>query len=175
MSKLTPKQEAFCREYLKDLNQTKAAERAGFSKRTAKAQAAQLMDKPAVREVIQDLMDKRAKRVEVDGDQVLAELKLIGHSDIRELFDEFGCVKPILAWPEHIARTVSSIEVFEEYQGKGEDREYLGQTKKVKFWDKLRALELMGKHKKLFTDRVEHSGTITLEDIVAGSASEDKE
>lgn len=174
MSKLTPKQEQFCKEYLIDLNQTKAAERAGYSAKTAQEISAVLMKKPHVKKRIQELMDKRVAKVEKKSHDVIQELVYIGHSDIRELFDDAGCVRPVKEWPEHIARAVASIEVFEEYQGSGSERQYIGQTKKVKFWDKPKALELKGKHEKLFTDKVEHSGAVTLEQLVAGSVEPKK-
>ena len=42
---LTPKQERFCQEYMKDLNGTQAAIRAGYSKETARQQAQRLLTK----------------------------------------------------------------------------------------------------------------------------------
>jgi phage terminase small subunit len=42
-------------------------------------------------------------------------------------------------------------------------------VRKVKFWDKVKGLELLGKHLKLFTEKVEHSGSLTLEQLVLAS------
>jgi phage terminase small subunit len=168
-TKLTDMQKLFCHEYLIDLNATKAAERAGFSAKTAQPASSRLMKDPMISEYIQKLMDRRASKVDSKAEGVLQELTYIGHSDIREIFDEAGCVKPVSEWPTHIARAVASIEVFEEYQGSGNERQYIGQTKKVKFWDKPKALELKGKNERLFSDRVEVTGKVTLEDLVAGS------
>ena len=56
----------------------------------------------------------------------------------------------------------------------GSERVWNGYIKKIKFWDKPRALELLGKNQKLFTEKVEHSGSVTLEQLVAGSHEEEK-
>lgn len=105
----------------------------------------------------------------VEGDRVLHELLRLGYSDIRDIFDERGCILDPKLWPEDLARAVSSIEVDELYEGYGVERQQIGVTKKVKFWNKPQSLELLGKHKKLFTDRIEHSGKLTLEQILAKS------
>ena len=74
---LTPKQEAFVREYLVDLNAAAAAVRAGYSEKTAKQQAFQLSQKAPVQAAITAAMAQRAKKVELDSDWVLARLKLV--------------------------------------------------------------------------------------------------
>lgn len=168
MKKLTPKRKLFCREYLKDLNGAQAAIRAGFSPRTAREQASQLLTIPAIKEKIEAMSEKRAKKVEVEADDILLELQRLGHADVRAMYDDAGCVKQPKDWPEAIARAVASIEVEELFEGKGQDRKWIGYTKKVKFWNKPQALELMGKHKKLFTDKLEVTGNVTLEQLITG-------
>lgn len=69
--KLTPKQEAFSLEYLKDLNATQAAIRAGYSEKTASAAAARLLVNVKVAERIAELMAKRSEKVEIDAEWVL--------------------------------------------------------------------------------------------------------
>ena len=64
--------------------------------------------------------------------------------------------------PEALRLAISSIEVFEEFEGSGKDRVYIGDTKKLKIWDKVKALELLGKHLKLFTEKLELSGKVEL-------------
>jgi phage terminase small subunit len=69
--KLTPKQAAFVREYLIDLNATQAAKRAGYSEATANEQGARLLANVSVREAIEAAQAERASRVEVTADNVL--------------------------------------------------------------------------------------------------------
>lgn len=100
---------------------------------------------------------------------VLLELRRIGHADIRKLYDDDGNLKDPSEWPTEVAKFVSSIEVNELFEGSGKDREHVGYIKKVKLWNKEKALELLGKNIKMFTEVHAHSGQITLEDLVQQS------
>lgn len=77
MARLTPKQAAFVKEYLIDLNGAQAAIRAGFSERTARTKASQLLDLPHVKEAIEAEMAKRAERTEITQDYVITNLALV--------------------------------------------------------------------------------------------------
>lgn len=155
---LTPKQATFVREYLVDLNATRAAERAGYSPKTAETQGSRLFRNVQVREEIDRALGERADRVQVKADDILRELMRIGLADIREAFTEDGALKPIREMPEEIARTIAGVETEELWEGHGDERTRVGDTVKVKFWNKPQALELLGKHLKLFTDKTEVSG-----------------
>ena len=74
MQKLTPKQTAFCQEYVLDLNATQAAIRAGYSKKTANEQGARALAKVSVGTQVKRLLDERTRRVEVDADFVVRTL-----------------------------------------------------------------------------------------------------
>ena len=158
MSDLTAKQSAFVREYLVDLNATQAAIRAGYSPESAANIGYENLRKPEIEAAIAAAVAERSKRVEVTADEVLRELKRIALSDIRRAYTEGGRLKPISEMPEDIARVVAGIETEELWGGQGEDRAQVGDTVKIKLWDKLRALELLGKHLKLYTDKHEHAG-----------------
>jgi phage terminase small subunit len=136
----------FIAEYLKDQNGTQAAIRAGYSKRTAQEQSSDLLSKPMVKKRIETALRKAEERAEVSIAETLRKISILADSDIRELFNENGSLKPIKQWPDKIALAVSSVEIDE-----------LDETKKVKLWDKVKALEMMGRHLKMFTDKVEHS------------------
>jgi phage terminase small subunit len=79
---LTPKQAAFVREYMLDLNASKAAMRAGFSKKTACWIGQQLLAKPHVANAISDAQRKAADRAQVTQDDVVRELARVGFSNI---------------------------------------------------------------------------------------------
>jgi phage terminase small subunit len=83
MCKWTPKREQFCREYLIDFCATDAAIRAGFSAKSAKVQAWDLMQMPEIQERIKELQNDLAKRTEITQDRVLAEYAKIAFSDMR--------------------------------------------------------------------------------------------
>jgi phage terminase small subunit len=71
--RLTNKQKAWCQEYLVDLNATQAAIRAGYSERSAKQQGTENLAKPPLMERVQELMDKRNIRCNLDSDHVRRE------------------------------------------------------------------------------------------------------
>lgn len=100
---------------------------------------------------------------------ILREFKRIANVDIRELYTDAGALKPVGQWPESIAKAVAGIETNDLFEGYGKDRERIGETKKVKFWDKLKALELAGKTMAMFTENVEVKGSVTLADLVLAS------
>jgi len=92
--KLTPKQKLFCKEYLKDLNATQAAIRSGYSKKTAQQIGADNLSKLVIQTEIQKGADKRSKKVEIDADYVLGNIKEIGeHCMKKEDFKETGALK----------------------------------------------------------------------------------
>lgn len=168
---LTDMQEIFCQEYLKDLNGTQAAVRAGYAENSANEQASRLLANANISERVQMLMQSRAKRIEIDSDMILKELLLLAKTDLSNAYDENGNLKNVQDMPEEVRRAISGIKVFEEFEGFGKDRVKIGEVRELKFWDKPRALELLGKHLKLFTEvvkiegKIEQSVTITRIDI----------
>lgn len=160
---LTPKQQRFVDEYLIDLNATQAAIRAGYSVRTAKSVGAENLTKPDVRAAVSAAVEAQSKRTGITADVILGELLRLARVDLSEAYDDNGKLKPIRDMPEDVRRAIAGVEVDEiEEWTEGTDgkkrREVVGYTTKVKFWDKPRSLELLGKHLKLFTDVVKHEG-----------------
>lgn len=159
---LSPRQQLFIEEYLVDLNATQAAIRAGYSKRTAHSQGPRLLENVEIRRAIAKAQEERARNVRVEAHEVLRELKRIALVDIGEAFDAEGRLKPIHEMPPDVRRAIAGIEVEELFEGRGEERQQVGCVRKVKFIDKKGALELLGKHLKLWVDRVEHSGAVPI-------------
>lgn len=175
MAKLTPKQQRFADEYIVDLNGKQAAIRAGYSEKTAEAQASRLLSNAKVQCYIQKRKQDRVERTEITQDMVLYELASIAFSNAADyakvvekeatiqtedgeeiqLFDMDGnpvmyrTVEPVLTseLTEKQKRALSVIK-------KGRD------GFEIKPYDKLRALELLGKHIGMFQDRVEVTGEV---------------
>lgn len=139
VAKLTAKQAAFVREYLIDLNATQAAIRAGYSPKTARSIGNQLLTKLDIQEAIQAAMKERAKRTEITQDRVLLELSRIAFSDPRALFNCDGTLKPIHKLDDEAAAALAGLEVLEAPEG-------AASLKKIKRWDKLKALDLLCEH-----------------------------
>lgn len=81
--KLNARQEVFCKEYLIDLNATQAAIRAGYSERTASAQASRLLANVNILARVKELKDKRADELELDAYWVLKRLKDISDRSMQ--------------------------------------------------------------------------------------------
>jgi len=153
MRKLTAKQKAFIQEYPIDLNGTQAAIRAGYSAKTAEFQASKMLSKGKVQEAIQEALDKRAERTEITADRVLLEIARLAFSDIREYIDigADGCVqvKTFEDMPKGASRAIQYIKEKKRIiaSGKGDGEEtILESTFELKLWDKVKALEQLGKH-----------------------------
>ena len=155
---MTDAQKRFCDEYLIDLNATKAYKVAYPNCKkdeTACVNGSRLLRNARVQEYIAIHQKQREERTQVTQDKVIHELAKIAFADIRALYDDNGNLKNVKCLEDNIAGAVSQLETFEEYEGRGDDREYVGDTKKVKLLDKTKALELLGKHLGMFTDKLE--------------------
>lgn len=150
--KLTPKQQRFVAEYLIDLNATQAAIRAGYSAKTADVQGPRLLGNVRISEAVSKRRQKVLERAEVTTERIVQEAAAVAFSDIRQLYDEKGELLPVHLWPAGVAESIAGIEVEELFEGRGEAREHVGRLKKIKRWDKTKALEILAKYKKLFDD-----------------------
>lgn len=138
---LTPKQKMFCQEYLVDLNATQAAKRAGYSVKTARSIAATMLSKVYIQEEISKVSAKRVESVQIDAKYVLNRLHEIDCLDVIDIVDESGSLKAIKDWPKAWRISISGLDINEMLCGEIEIV-----VKKIKWPDKLRNLELLGKH-----------------------------
>lgn len=139
--KLTPKQEAFCQEYLVDLNLTQAAIRAGYSRDTAHTTGWETIRKPEVAARIKQLREEAANGLNLTRERILQELSRIAFFDIRKIVTADGAVVPVVHMGDDEAAVISSIEV-EEADIRDDAGEVMatGRIKKIKLADKLNAL-----------------------------------
>jgi phage terminase small subunit len=145
---MTAKQRRFIDEFLVDYNGTAAAIRAGYSASTAKQAASKLRRTPAVQKEIDRREAERAVRVDVKSDDVLRELKRVAFFDIRTLFKDGKFITDPSELPEDVARGLATLDVVVLNR----DGDHII---KINPGNKLKALELLGRHLKMFTDRVE--------------------
>lgn len=150
MAKLMPKQKRFVAEYLVDLNATQAAGRAGYKDPNI---GRQLITKNNVAEAIRKAMADREERTGVTQDWVVQELYKIAHADRGGIAKVVGGVRVVLTDTDELDDEQRAALVGVE------------ETKfgiKVTTCDKLKALELLGRHLGMFTDKVEQTGETTL-------------
>ena len=146
------KQQRFCEEFMLDLNATQAALRAGYSPRTAGQIGHPLLNKTSIQAEIRHRAAARSQRTKITAEQVVRELALIAFSDIREAFDDHGRLLPLQEIPEGARRAICSLDSVETT---GAVRRW---SFRIRLCDKLRALELLGKHLPMFTEVHEHRG-----------------
>lgn len=146
MAKLTDKQELFAREYLKDLNATQAAIRAGYSEKTANEQASRLLANVNVQTFVAELKATRVEQTGIDAAYVLRRLVEIDQMDVLDIMTDDMSLKPVHEWPASWRRYLSGFDLAEMFEGRGDDREMVGILKKIKWPDKVKNLELLGKH-----------------------------
>jgi phage terminase small subunit len=135
------KRDAFVQEFIIDLNGTQAAIRAGYSAKTAGQAASRLLKDVKITAAIQEAMNKRASRVEIDADYVLGT--------IVSTIERCKQAEPVMDKAGNHLTT--------ETEDGGEALAYRFDASGV-----LKGAELLGKHLKLFTDKVEVTGAVTL-------------
>ena len=151
---MTKKQKRFIEEYLIDLNATQAAIRAGYSPDTAKSIGSENLTKPDIKAQIARAMAERSRRTGVNADRVIMELAKIAFVNANDVIDPKTATIKKGALPEDTA-AIQSVKV----KAFGED----GLEREIKMADKLKALELLGKHLGMFRDKLEVSGTLETE------------
>lgn len=162
---LTPKQARFVEEYLIDLNATQAAIRAGYSKKTARQAGAENLTKPVIAEAVSAAQKSRSERVKIDADWVLDRLAMEAEADMADLYDDDGALKAVKDWPliwrQGLVAGVDAVEEFETVDG---ERRSVGTVRKIKLSDRIKRLELIGKHidVQAFREQVHRSGDINL-------------
>lgn len=152
---LTPKQAKFCEEFLVDLNGTEAAKRAGYARESAYAQAGALLKINKVVQRIATLKAVRSQITNITAADVLERLADEVRADVADIFDDNGNLLPVNEWPM-VWRTglVAGIEVQTEYDEPETDPntgevlppKAASRVTKIKLSDRVKRLELLGKH-----------------------------
>ncbi|WP_257812077.1 terminase small subunit [Salmonella enterica] len=174
---LTAMQEAYAQEYTKcPENQTQAAINAGFSPNTAAVKASVMMRDERIQKRIAELMEERNKRLRVSADYVLLRLVEIDQMDVIDILNDDGTLKPIREWPKIWRTTLSGFDLSSTIMNMDETSiETI--LKKIKWPDKVKNLELIGKHVDVnaFKERLEVSRTVTIADRMAKARRRVKE
>lgn len=146
---LTKKQKMFIEEYLIDLNATQAAIRAGYSPATAKDIGCENLAKPNIRVCIDRAMAERSKRTGANAARVVEELAKIAFVNTGEVIDTKNAMIKDSATDEDKAAIQSvKVKTFSTESGDSVERE-------IKMADKIKALELLGKHLGMWNDKVD--------------------
>lgn len=95
--------------------------------------------------------------------RLLDEVKNISFCDVSDVFDDDMALKPMSLWPKKALSAVKSI------------KSSIDGSKTVEFYDKLKAINMLGGEVGLFNDKLEVSGHVTLEQLVSKSMSDNKD
>ncbi len=167
--KSTIQRQLFAREYVIDLNGTRAAIAAGYSAKTAGVKASQLLAEVKVQRLVDNLLSKRASKLEIKAEHVADELRKLAFANMQDYMrvNEDG-------WPELDLSTLSrdqaaAIQEFSEDAtggtGDGERRQII--RRRFKLGDKRGSLELLGRHLGMFQDNMKVTGLEGLADRMA--------
>lgn len=172
MPELNDKVIRFCEEFIIDLNGKQAAIRAGYSSKTAHVQASRLLSYAKVQEKIAELQQLRSKRTEITADMVLKELAYVGFAKITDFLKvsetsiEVEREDPIADDEDGLPivtekRFFKMVEIFETDKMPPEAIPAIASIKQgvkgieVKLHDKVKSLELIGRHLGMFPTHVD--------------------
>lgn len=160
---LSPKQQRFCEEYVKDLNGTQAATRAGYSPKTANEQSSRLLAKVNVQEKIAQLQAEITERNKLKADDVIQELRALGFWSINDFIGEGNIINDISTQERDMNKPVVGIKITEKFTTFGKGDEAVTEkivTTELKFADKRGALVDLGRHLGVFKEDNEQQNPI---------------
>jgi phage terminase small subunit len=148
MAKLTPRQRRFIEEYLIDLNGTGAAIRAGYSPNAAKEIASENLTKPNIAAAVDRAIAERSRRTGITADRVLMELAKVGFVNALDVINfDTATAREGSARDDTAAIQSVKVKITPTDDGNIVERE-------VRLNDKLKALELIGRHLGIFNDKM---------------------
>ena len=171
MSRRNSRHDTFCREYIIDLNGTRAAIAAGYAKKSAKVTASKLLTNANLQAWLTELMKEKADKLDLSAEKVLSELSRMAFSNLLDygtVTDDGGFVIDLATLNREQAAAIHEITVDEYMEGRGEGARVVKRIR-FKLASKIDALELLGKHLKLFTEKMEVSATDGLAELMAAA------
>ena len=157
---MTPKRERFVAEYLIDGNGKQAAIRAGYKPSRAEVTASELLADRKVSEAVAAGRAKLLEKTGITAERVLQEIGRLAFSDVSRLFNADGSLKPLTQLSPEDSACIAGLEVIIKNAEAGDG--HTDKVHKIKVWDKSKNLEMLAKHFALLTEKVEHSGGLTI-------------
>lgn len=171
--RLTPMQEAFVRHYVNDPkhNATQAARKAGYSEDCVGQQGYENLKKPEIKKAVEEKLEIKYDTIDITGDRIIREIAKVAFGNLKDVAQWDGDTMSLKAsdqLTDDEAALLKSISVSSS-SSSGKQGEANSSSISFQTFDKLKALELLAKNKKLLTDKIELKGKIGLEALVAGS------
>lgn len=143
-------------EYLIDFNATRAALKAGYSENNARSQGSRMLTNANIKTFLDKETTKVSNKLEVTKDLIVQELAKIAFHDIRKMYNDDGMLISIPDLDDETAATISSFKSRKENQGQ-DDYDTIDEYKR---YDKVKTLELLGKHLGMFDSKEGGGGSI---------------
>lgn len=153
---LTPKQSRFVAEYLIDQNATQAAIRAGYSPKTASSQGERLLRNVEIAAAVAAKQTTQLAKLEITAERVLQELARIAFVDVRAFYRDDGTLKQMTELDADAAAAIAQFDVLKQNVTSGDGQ--LDTVHRIRFVEKIRALELLAKRFGLVKEQVEVTG-----------------
>lgn len=155
----------FVAEYLREPNATKSAKLAGYSSKTAYSIGQHLLKVPEIMAAVA----KALKQYEITKDRILGEIARSAFANMQDYTRVDADGKPVLDLSSITRDQFAAVaEITEDTTGgSGDGERRLVLRTKLRLHDKTKNLELLGKHLKLFIDKVEHSADDSLAALIA--------
>jgi phage terminase small subunit len=146
----------FVAEYLRDLNATQAAIRAGYTAAWANKNATRLTVNDGIAAAVAKGTARHLASCELSAARVLEELRRLAFVDVTGVWDDAGNLKPFSAWSEEQKAALAGFEAIIKNAAAGDG--HTDTVHKVRLHDKLKALDLLARHFKLLHDQVSIEG-----------------
>lgn len=179
VKKLSPKRQRFVNEYLKDLNATQAAIRAGYSEKTAHVQGPRLLGFVDVKAAIDAAITRRNKRLEISQDRIVRELAKVALADIKDYLS-FRTEKTQVGVDDEGSPVFDYKPVIELVPSENVDGTIIQEVSlsqkgifTFRLQDKLKALELLARHLGMLNDRVQLAGSVNLNNPLEGLTTDE--
>jgi len=160
MAKLKPKQRKFASEYAKSGHITKAAIKAGYSKKTAHTIGSENLKKPEIAKAVDKALERITEKAELKAADILSELRKLAFVDLSKAYAKDGTLLHPHKMPEDVRLALQAIETLELKRRGGS---VFGSVKKIKLHDKVKSLELLGRAFGMFKDVVQTDNTHRIE------------
>ncbi len=160
---MNPRQAIFIAEYEVDFNATRAAIAAGFAPKSAEVAGSRLLRRRDVQAILAERQARRVEKLDISVERTARELAKLAYFDPGRLFDDKGRVKKIAELDEVTRAAVEGFDVDPS----------TGKVTRIVLAKKGQNLERMMRYLGMMTDRVQHSGTLTLEQLVCGSGADE--
>ena len=172
MAKLTTKQRLFADDYVISHNATQSYMKIYHPKNenVAAVNATNLLRNPKVKEYVENKLKPKFEKYDITQDRILQEYAKIAFLNPKQLFNNDGTLKGIHEIDDDTIAAINGVEVQQLFDGSGKEREQIGTLHKLKIVDKKGALDSLAKIQGMFIDKVEHSGKITIDDLITGKA-----